>query len=123
MHAFFLEIDSMDRSSPQAPKSATPAKQAKPGRAYAILKFSSVGIEMAVAITIGLGVGYWLDLQFGTSPALLLVFLGLGIAAGFLGVFRAAREAEAMMQAEQAEAAAPAQPVSGETDPPAGESK
>jgi len=95
---FFLEPAAMDRRQHKAQKSAPPAR---PGRTWAILKFSSLGIEMAVAVTIGLGIGYWLDLQFGTSPLFLLVFLGLGIAAGFLGVFRAAREAEAMMEAEK----------------------
>jgi ATP synthase protein I len=62
-----------------------------------VLKFSSVGIEMAVATAIGLGIGYWLDLQFGTYPWLLFVFLLLGVAAGFKGVFRAAKEAQEIM--------------------------
>lgn len=56
---------------------------------------SSVGIEMAVATLIGWGIGYWLDSEFGTDPWLMLAFLGLGVAAGFKGLFRAAREAQA----------------------------
>lgn len=52
---------------------------------------------MAVATVIGWGIGYWLDLQFGTSPWLMLVFLLLGVAAGFKGVFRAAKEAQELM--------------------------
>ena len=49
---------------------------------------------MAVATFIGWGIGYWLDMQFGTEPWLMLVFLLLGVAAGFKGVFRAAKEAQ-----------------------------
>jgi ATP synthase protein I len=120
MQVFFLELGAMDRRRPKAQK---PVKPAQPGRTWAILKFSSLGIEMAVAVAIGLGIGYWLDLQFGTSPIFLLVFLGLGIAAGFLGVFRAAREAEAMMEAEQIEQdAQPRQPRADEPDGRGGES-
>lgn len=62
-----------------------------------MLKFSSLGIEMAVATVIGWGIGYWLDLQLGTYPWLMLLFLLLGVAAGFRGVFRAAREAQELM--------------------------
>lgn len=53
---------------------------------------------MAVATFIGWGIGYWLDSQFGTEPWLMLVFLLLGVAAGFKGVLRAAREAQEIMQ-------------------------
>jgi ATP synthase protein I len=52
---------------------------------------------MAVATAIGWGIGYWLDLQLGTYPWLMLVFLLLGVAAGFKGVFRAAKEAQELM--------------------------
>ena len=117
----------MHVSAPSVHKPA--ATHAKPGRAWAILKFSSLGLEMAVAVSIGLLLGYWLDLELDTSPALLLVCLGFGIAAGFLGVFRAAREAEAMMEAELADAAAAPGGREGaerdrrETDQPVVESK
>jgi ATP synthase protein I len=108
IHTFSLEQGLMEGSRPgsrqgsgSSSSGASPRGTRPPGRAYAILKFSSLGIEMAVAICIGLLLGYWLDLQFGTEPVLMLIGLGLGIAAGFLGVFRAAREAEQMMEAEQ----------------------
>lgn len=54
---------------------------------------SSVGIEMAIATLVGWGFGTWLDGELGTDPWLMLLFLGLGIAAGFKGLIRAAREA------------------------------
>jgi len=49
---------------------------------------------MVLATVLGLVAGYYADRWFGTSPALLLVGLGLGIAAGFVSLFRAAKDAE-----------------------------
>jgi ATP synthase protein I len=45
--------------------------------------FSSVGLSMALSIFIGLAIGVYLDRKFDTSPWLTLIFIGLGIAAGF----------------------------------------
>ena len=64
---------------------------------WQLLKFSSVGLELTVATLIGWGIGYWLDLQLGTYPWLMIVFLLLGAAAGIKGVFRAVREAQVVM--------------------------
>lgn len=52
---------------------------------------------MAVATFIGLGIGYWLDLQLESYPWLSIVGLLIGVAAGFKGVFRAAKEAQEIM--------------------------
>lgn len=38
---------------------------------------------MALSIFIGLAIGRWLDGKFDTSPWLMLIFMVLGIAAGF----------------------------------------
>jgi ATP synthase protein I len=54
---------------------------------------SSVGIEMGVAVGVGYGIGWALDQQLGTEPYLGIVFLLFGVAAGFKGLIRAAREA------------------------------
>ena len=48
---------------------------------------STVGITMVAATVIGFYAGYALDRFFGTSPWLMLVFLLLGIAAGFKNLF------------------------------------
>ncbi len=48
--------------------------------------YSSLGISVALAIFIGLGVGVWLDRKFDTSPWLTLIFLLFGIAAGFRNI-------------------------------------
>jgi ATP synthase protein I len=76
---------------------ASPGSPDRGQRAWATLKFSSIGIELAVAIFLGWGFGYWLDLQLETYPLLMFLFLAVGVAAGFKGVFRAAREAQEMM--------------------------
>ena len=56
-------------------------------RAYKDLAYySSLGISVALAIFIGLGIGVWLDRKFDTSPWLTLTFLVLGIIAGFRNI-------------------------------------
>ena len=44
---------------------------------------SALGIAIVLATAIGLAFGYWLDKVFDTSPWLTLIFLILGIIAGF----------------------------------------
>lgn len=48
----------------------------------------SVGTQLVVSVFIGFGMGYWLDKQLGTRPVLMVVFILLGVAAGFLNVYR-----------------------------------
>ncbi len=48
--------------------------------------YSSLGISVSLAIFIGLGFGVWLDRKFDTSPWLTLIFLVLGIIAGFRNI-------------------------------------
>lgn len=54
-------------------------------------QLASLGLEMGIAVAIGLGMGYLLDRWLGTKPWLMLVFILLGVAAGFKGMFDAAR--------------------------------
>lgn len=51
---------------------------------------------MGLAILIGFGIGYYLDEELGTEPYLILVFLGVGIAAAFKALFRVARQARSL---------------------------
>lgn len=44
---------------------------------------SSVGLSLVIATFLGLALGLWLDSKFGTKPILTIVFLVLGIIAGF----------------------------------------
>lgn len=45
--------------------------------------YSSLGLQVAISILLGLGFGIFLDRTFGTTPILMMVFLGFGIAAAF----------------------------------------
>lgn len=52
--------------------------------------YSSLSFSVALSIVIGLGIGYWLDTRvFNTSPWLTLIFLGLGVIAGFRNIYLA----------------------------------
>ncbi len=54
--------------------------------------YSSLGLSVALSIFIGLFFGIWLDSKTGTSPWFTLIFLGLGIAAGFRNIALAVRK-------------------------------
>ena len=49
---------------------------------------STVGLHLVLGTFTGLAIGYFLDRAFGTKPWLTFVFLGFGIAAGFMNLFR-----------------------------------
>jgi len=69
---------------------AAAAKPEKPWGQY--LSVSAIGIEMGVALAIGMGIGWWLDRTFGTRPWLLVIFTVFGIVAGFRNAIRAANK-------------------------------
>ncbi len=49
--------------------------------------YSSIGLQLALSIFIGLGIGVYLDRYvFHTTPWLTLIFLGFGIAAGYRNI-------------------------------------
>ena len=54
--------------------------------------FSSIGLSVALSIFIGLACGLWLDRKFDTSPWLMFVGLGMGIAAGYRNIGLAIRK-------------------------------
>ena len=53
-----------------------------------LARLSTIGVTLVAATAIGLAIGYGLDRAFGTSPWLTLTFTLLGIAAGFVNLFR-----------------------------------
>jgi ATP synthase protein I len=55
--------------------------------------YSSLGLSVSLSIFIGLAVGIYLDRRFETSPWCTLVFLVLGIIAGFRNIAIAIRKA------------------------------
>jgi ATP synthase protein I len=48
--------------------------------------FSTIGLSVALSIFIGLAIGVYLDRRWETTPWLTLIFLGLGIAAGYKNI-------------------------------------
>jgi len=56
--------------------------------------YSSLGLQVALSIFIGLAIGVYLYRRFDLYPWLTLVFLGLGIAAGFRNIWLAIRKSE-----------------------------
>lgn len=67
---------------------------------YQALSASSVGLELGVAVIIGLLFGMFLDRKLGTEPWMMLLFLGFGLVAGFRGVLRAVRRSDRAAGAE-----------------------
>ena len=62
------------------------SKDLGPWRTAGLL--TSLGFLLAVSTLLGAGLGYWLDSRWGTRPWLTLVGLFLGLAAGFVEMFR-----------------------------------
>ena len=70
------------------------APSGEPSTWKALGELSSIGLALVVATVIGLVAGYWADRWLGTSPWLMLIGLGFGIAAGFVNLFRSVKRAE-----------------------------
>jgi ATP synthase protein I len=60
----------------------------------ALGELSSIGMTLVVATVLGLAAGYYADRWLGTTPWLILLGLGLGIAAGFVNLFRSVKRVE-----------------------------
>ncbi|MDI6801222.1 MAG: AtpZ/AtpI family protein [Thermodesulfovibrionales bacterium] len=56
------------------------------------LEASSVGIHLVISTFVGLAIGYGLDKLLGTSPYLTVIFLIIGIVAGFRELIRIAKK-------------------------------
>jgi ATP synthase protein I len=63
---------------------------------------AQVGVTFVVSTVLGLAAGYYADRWLGSSPWGLLVGLGIGIAAGFVNLFRALKAAERIEHADDA---------------------
>ena len=53
-------------------------------------KFSALGLELAIAVILGLAIGYYLDKWLGTGPWMTVIWMAIGFAAGLRSLFRAA---------------------------------
>lgn len=54
--------------------------------------YGSIGLQMGLSVAIGLVIGLALDRYLGTTPWMALIFLILGVIAGFLALFRLVKE-------------------------------
>jgi len=78
-----------------------PADSSRDGRAGMASATRQIGVayrifvELLAGILVGAGLGWFLDGIFGTAPLLLVGFLLLGIAAGFVNTVRTARRMSA----------------------------
>lgn len=54
----------------------------------AFAKAMRASSELAAGVIVGGGIGYLLDRQFGTLPIFLIIFLMVGMAAGFLNLYK-----------------------------------
>ena len=57
-----------------------------------LLQASTVGLNLVLSTFVGLAIGYGLDSLFHTSPWLTIIFLVLGIIAGFRELLRMAKK-------------------------------
>lgn len=54
--------------------------------------YSTIGLMFPTSIAVGLGIGYFLDKLFDTSPYLLVIFTLYGIAAGFWNLYKVTKQ-------------------------------
>jgi|GEM_PF-1021020 Uncharacterized protein conserved in bacteria len=77
-----------------------------PDMLSAMGKASTIGLHMVSGVLVGGLMGWLLDKWLGTAPWLFLVFMLLGIAAGFLNVWKDARSIIAAQERSDAHARA-----------------
>ena len=65
-------------------------KEEDKGLLRTVAMLSTLGLTMVIATMIGLAIGVYLDSKLNTSPWLTIIFLLIGIAAGFNKVIQVA---------------------------------
>jgi len=60
------------------------------GNDNAIGKGLRAGSELIAGVIVGCAIGYFLDGQLGVSPLFLIIFMMMGMAAGFWNIYRMA---------------------------------
>jgi ATP synthase protein I len=88
-----LHLSPVLPASPVVPIAIDPAARTSK-RLYEGLSESSAGLELGIAVGLGALFGSWLDGKLGTDPWMLLVFLLVGVIAGFRGLLRAVARAD-----------------------------
>ena len=72
----------------------------KSGTLDVLATAGTIGLHMVSGPLVGFGIGYALDWWLGTNPWFKLIFLVVGIGAGFLNVYEDSKRLLRKMQAE-----------------------
>jgi len=92
-------LDSLGEQLAEAQARHAPAPRPEPQSQGAALGHAMrLGIELVAGVAVGGFIGWWLDRLLGTAPLLMVVFLGLGAAAGIMNVVRTAKRMQAEAQ-------------------------
>jgi ATP synthase protein I len=92
-------LDSLGEQLAEAKSRHAPAPGPEPqGQGAALGQALRLGIELVAGVAVGGFIGWWLDRFLGTAPLLMVVFLGLGAAAGIMNVVRTAKRMQAETQ-------------------------
>lgn len=65
---------------------------------FKYMKYSLVGIELALSIIVGGAIGYGLDYWLGTNPWMTIFWLICGIIAGFRSLYRTSKNIMSEME-------------------------
>ena len=92
-------LDSLGEQLAEAKARRAPGPGPAPqGSGAALGQALRLGIELVAGVAVGGFIGWWLDRFLGTAPLLMVVFLGLGAAAGIMNVVRTAKRMQADAQ-------------------------
>jgi ATP synthase protein I len=92
-------LDSLGEQLAEAKSRHAPVPGPEPqGQGAALGQALRLGIELVAGVAVGGFIGWWLDRFLGTAPLLMVVFLGLGAAAGIMNVVRTAKRMQAEAQ-------------------------
>ena len=92
-------LDSLGEQLAEAKSRHAPVPGPEPqGQGAALGQALRLGIELVAGVAVGGFIGWWLDRFLGTAPFLMVVFLGLGAAAGIMNVVRTAKRMQADAQ-------------------------
>ena len=72
---------------PTASPTALSSNEAQRERSTAA-RFAGVGLQFAITLLVGLGLGTWLDRKLGTAPVFLYLGVFLGAGAAFYSMYR-----------------------------------
>ena len=89
-------LDSLGEKLKEAQDRHRPASRLEPqSQGAALGQALKLGVELVAGVAVGGFIGWALDRFFGTAPFLMVIFLGLGAAAGIMNVVRTAKRMQA----------------------------